>query len=231
MHRKWTWVWRAFLVFLTIGTFFGFVPSGWSDFEDVLTSVDVWLLNQVAYPALSSIVFGLILGTWIIPDCWRYFRNVSAAPLPDLPGPDALNYVLCDSKLFKGRGGPGDDKIPFEAEGFLRNAARLGRLTVWGRRRSKYETSIRKDTVVEIDREYWDQGSINVSTMLYRCYQEAVAEKINGGESAQYRGITFNYREIRSVFRPMNWIERWTDKNRAARKGMFLDEPWKTTNP
>ncbi len=42
---------------------------------DVLTAIDLWIINNAAYPGLFTIFLGLVLGTVIIPETWAFVKK------------------------------------------------------------------------------------------------------------------------------------------------------------
>ena len=86
MQEKWAmrkkWAWRVFASLLAVGTFFNIIPSNWKSAMDGLTTIDVWIINNAAYPSLFALAVGLVLGTWIIPDAWGLIRTAWGKQTP-----------------------------------------------------------------------------------------------------------------------------------------------------
>lgn len=41
---------------------------------DLLTDIEIWLVNNTEHPFAAAFIVGLILATWIIPDVWKVVR-------------------------------------------------------------------------------------------------------------------------------------------------------------
>lgn len=74
---RWRYVWWAGLGVYGGTSFFGFeiLPKSWGALMDALTSIDLWLINNAAYPGLFAIFLGLVLGTVIIPEAWPFIQK------------------------------------------------------------------------------------------------------------------------------------------------------------
>src|SRR5262245_26847569 len=76
----WRW-WRiavlVVLIVLVLHAFFGFELK-W--ISEALTSVDVWILNNAAYPSLFALLVGLTLGLCLIPEISLYVLRLLRAP-------------------------------------------------------------------------------------------------------------------------------------------------------
>src|ERR1039458_6149227 len=88
------------IVLLIVGglSFFGFIslPKDWRSAMEWVTSVDSWLSKYAAHPSLFALFIGLVLGTVIVPECWRILKAHIApyVPKPDMAIADAIDYIV-----------------------------------------------------------------------------------------------------------------------------------------
>lgn len=135
--RRWVWrgLWHVFVFCFGFFSLVGFpLPKAWNPVADWMVSLDVWVINHVAYPGLFAIFAGLLIGTIIIPDFWALARPRLLGPAhsrPDLTLREVVRLILgvaigTEAEQNVQRGEIGDllDQ--------LREAASRSHLTVWG---------------------------------------------------------------------------------------------------
>jgi len=214
--RFYKWVWRAFLAALNVASFFGApIPKTASVSVDWLTSVDIWIINHAAYPSIFALSVGLIFGTVLIPEAWAHFQRQTSESTPDTSARAAFQRLCIDSKWAVGRG-VDDGKLLVEAQREFRDAARLGRIQTWGRRKTGI-SSVISSALEIIPSEYWANALPDLTT----CFSNRSAAPSSfpmKRDAPEYYDLQVNRREANTCWPNAWWIIRRLDKHWQERR-------------
>ena len=225
------YLYRMLLVAWTFGTFFGFAPDDWRSSVDLLTRVDLFIINNAQYPGLLAVTIGIILGTWVVPDCWRLVDRLLDDRWPDLPGRDAFRYLILDSKWAANRGaGAKGFELGFEAEEIVRDAARIGRIKVWGRAKQRLR-STGNNALYQLPQEFWNDGRIDPLTFIYESLGTVSAATPFGAPTVLIEDVQFNRRRFLHEWPRRSWPFRRFDRMRAERLRIFKKTVYEELDP
>ncbi len=228
------YLYRIALVAWTLGTFFGFALGDWRPSVDLLTRVDLFIINNAQYPGLLAVTIGVILGTWVIPDCWRLVSrrlDERGERWPDLPGRVAFRYLILDSRWAANRAaGAKGLGLGYEAEEVVRDAARIGRIKVWGRDKQKLR-SARSNALYELPQAFWKDGRIDPLTFIYESLGTVSAARPFGAPTELIEDVRFSRRGFLAEWPRRPWALRMLDRKRAERLRMFRKTVYEALHP
>lgn len=154
----------------------------------------------------------------------------SSAPLgPDVSARWLFRHLLVDSKWSLGRGvqlgTDADEKrtggeLYKAVQGALRDAARLGALQVWARKRGDMGM---RYPLEEIDKDRWENIQFDLMTCM------GVEESATANEWLSVRpdileDVMINRQQALRLWPKATWLERCRDKTRHDRLAFFLKE-------
>jgi len=216
MHKGPLIKWGLLLLFGALA-FFGFpLPAIFSGAVDWVTDIDLWIINNAAYPGLFAIALGLILGLGILPDLWRILENiVSREPQPNWPIYEALNHITHRSEWAYHNRDLGSKTAAAALD--FRHRALSGEIQIWGEPKSRVtrgkpelfnpkESPIRKD--------YWQTFEIH--------WQPIFEPRSKDKGKAQTRPIDSGRGTLGSV--------RYTNL-RVNRRQILTEEGWRRATP
>jgi hypothetical protein len=229
--RLFKYLYRIALVAWILGTFFGFAPDDWRSSVDLLTRIDLFIINNAQYPGLLAVAIGIILGTWVIPDCWRILSRYLDDRWPNLPGRDAFQYLILESKWVANRGpGAKGFELAYEAEEMVRDAARIGRIKVWGRDKQRLRP-VGNNALHELPQEFWKDGRIDPLTFIYKSLGNVSAARPFGAPTVLIEDLQFNRRSFLNEWPRRSWPFRMLDRRRAERRRIFKESVYEELYP
>lgn len=211
--------WAAFFAYGLL-LFFNFpIPRDLGSLMSLFIDFDVWLLTRDISPTSAGVFLGLLIGTIIVPEVWRYFVEQIAPFDPKAPDTDAdkvIDYIVNDSrqpvepslKIFEdGQVVQNIGSEHMDANRLLNEAAADGRVKLWGRRgmdplssAHRYEKQYRI-----IPQEYWINAEIDWWNSLDPNWPQT---KPSHGDPANvfipYRSLRLNNRQVKRV-----WSSKW----------------------
>lgn len=189
--------------------------------------LDLWLLTRDISPTSAGIFFGLLIGTIIVPELWRYYVE-QIAPFdpvePDAPIHEAIDYIVNDSRapLSPSRRRLSDGQVVehvgaehLDAIRLLNEAANGGLIKLWGRRQqlgrgpgsSDYEQLQRP-----IETAYWARAKFNWYLVLdENGWPQTELPAGNPRNDPLYRSLRINMRQVRRVWRRKKILTRILD--------------------
>jgi hypothetical protein len=138
-------------------------------------------------------------------------------PLPNWPAEDAFLWLFSDSLRCVGRNA---DKYAFEYLGTeVRDAARLGLITVWGRPRYDDHHTLR-----QIPPEHWSDDDFIIGSGSLQMNDDPPIRKVWVHGTNFYSDMMFNRSEFRVFWKQAPWYRRLFDAERKARRALLEGE-------
>jgi hypothetical protein len=229
--RLFKYLYRIALVAWTLGTIFGFGPDDWRSSVDLLTRIDLFIINNAQYPGLLAVAIGIILGTWVVPDCWRLVFRYLDDRWPNWQGRDAFQYLVLDSKWAANKGpGAKGFELAHEAEEIVRDAARTGRIKVWGRDKQRLR-SVGNNALYELPQDFWKDGRIDPLTFIYESLGNVSAARPFGAPTVLVEDLQFNRRSFLNEWPRRSWPFRMIDRRRGERRRIFKESVHEELHP
>ena len=175
---KWgKWFWRSVLLLGAVLSYFEIIPTTWRSTVDLLTDIELFALNNAAYPVVFSFFVGLAVATIFVPEVVgliRRARKYKQPALKNMTAWAAVDYIIEESEF--GKNLPVTMKEFRGCEEFSR-AAEHGDLEVEGRPQHHANTE-------DIVTSYWRVGHL---AFLKYAKHLCGEDQSDGGETEQKR--------------------------------------------
>lgn len=144
----------------------------------------------------------------------------SSALTPNWSARYALRYLILNSKWALSKN-PNEGNILVDAEGTLRDQARLGRIHVWARPKVKMKGTF-WETLRRVEEHEWDSLKFDLPSCFDDRWDSAHLIDFSQDMTDQYLDVQVNKEQVLSMWSEASWFSKWRDPQYKRRK-RFLE--------